>query len=103
MLDTYNQQIQYDVSCTIRTNINTANHHFIIELCDSKEETSTPMSASIGTPQKPSSEENWGGGIARCVKTDESLAVLVPYDEDTESLRTIEEQRQKGQCREEKP
>lgn len=31
MLDTYNQQIQYDVSCTIRTNINTANHHFIVE------------------------------------------------------------------------
>ena len=29
MIDTYNQQIQYDVSCTIRTNINTANHHFI--------------------------------------------------------------------------
>ena len=30
MLDTYNQQIQQDVSCTIRTNINTANHHFIV-------------------------------------------------------------------------
>lgn len=32
MLDTYNQQIQYNVSCTIRTNINTANHHFIVEI-----------------------------------------------------------------------
>lgn len=31
MLDTYNQQIQDGVSCTIRTNINTANHHFIVE------------------------------------------------------------------------
>lgn len=31
MLDTYNQQIQEEVSCTIRTNINTANHHFIVE------------------------------------------------------------------------
>lgn len=31
MLDTYNQQIQEGVSCTIRTNINTANHHFIME------------------------------------------------------------------------
>lgn len=30
MLDTYNQQIQQEVSCTIRTNINTANHHFIV-------------------------------------------------------------------------
>lgn len=30
MLDTYNQQIQSEVSCTIRTNINTANHHFIV-------------------------------------------------------------------------
>lgn len=31
MLDTYNQQIQEGLSCTIRTNINTANHHFIVE------------------------------------------------------------------------
>lgn len=31
MLDTYNQQIHDDVSCTIRTNINTANLHFIVE------------------------------------------------------------------------
>ena len=31
MLDTYNQQIQNDVSCTIRTNINTANHHYIVK------------------------------------------------------------------------
>lgn len=30
MLDTYNQQVHYDVSCTIRTNINPANHHFIM-------------------------------------------------------------------------
>lgn len=30
MLDTYNQQIQHDVSCTIRTNINTANHHYVV-------------------------------------------------------------------------
>ena len=32
MLDTYNQSIQEEVSCTIRTNINTANHHFIVEV-----------------------------------------------------------------------
>lgn len=31
MIDTYNQQIQYDVSCTIRTNINTANHHLLTD------------------------------------------------------------------------
>lgn len=30
MLDTYNQAIQHDVSCTIRTNINTANHHYVV-------------------------------------------------------------------------
>lgn len=30
MLDTYNQQVQPDVACTIRTNINTANHHFVV-------------------------------------------------------------------------
>lgn len=31
MLDIYNQKIQEDVSCTIRTNINTANLHYIVE------------------------------------------------------------------------
>ena len=31
MLDTYNQAIHENVACTIRTNINTANHHFIME------------------------------------------------------------------------
>ena len=34
MLDTYNQAIHEDVACTIRTNINTANHHFIMEKID---------------------------------------------------------------------
>ena len=31
MLDTYNQAVHEDVACTIRTNINKANHHFIME------------------------------------------------------------------------
>lgn len=62
MLDTYNQQVQYDVSCTIRTNINTANHHFIVEeTCDTKDKRFTPTKVSIGTQPKPSSEANWGG------------------------------------------
>lgn len=34
-----------------------------------------------------------GNGIARCVKTDDSLAVLVPYETERD-LRTIEEQEQ---------
>lgn len=37
-----------------------------------------------------------GNGIARCVKTDDSLAVLVPYETDRD-IRIIEEQ---GQARE---
>ena len=37
-----------------------------------------------------------GNGIARCVKTDDSLAVLVPYETERD-IRTIEEQ---GQARE---
>lgn len=61
MIDTYNQQIQYDVSCTIRTNINTANHHFIVEQCNSKENISTPTKVSIGTQRKISFEDNLGG------------------------------------------
>lgn len=31
MLDTYNQKIQTNIACTIRTNIDTANLHFIME------------------------------------------------------------------------
>ena len=50
MIDTYNQQIQYDVSCTIRTNINTANHHFIVEQCNSKENIAV-MEESILIPE----------------------------------------------------
>lgn len=42
MLDTYNQQIQEEVSCTIRTNINTANHHFIMEEKIIKEDNYSP-------------------------------------------------------------
>lgn len=61
MIDTYNQQIQYDVSCTIRTNINTANHHFIVEQCNSKENISTPGKVSIGMLQIDSTEDNLGG------------------------------------------
>lgn len=76
MIDTYNQQIQYDVSCTIRTNINTANHHFIVEECNSKENRSTPTKVSIGTQHKSSFEDNLGGGISRTVKTDDSLATM---------------------------
>lgn len=30
-LDTYNQQVYEEIACTILTNINTANHHFIME------------------------------------------------------------------------
>ena len=76
MIDTYNQQIQYDVSCTIRTNINTANHHFIVEECNSKENISTPTKVSTGTQHKSSFEDNLGGGISRTVKTDDSLATM---------------------------
>lgn len=31
MIDLYNQSIREDISCTIQTNINTANNHFIME------------------------------------------------------------------------
>ena len=59
MLDTYNQQIHDDVSCTIRTNINTANHHFIVEeICDTKVEKSIPTKVSTGTILNDFIEEN---------------------------------------------
>lgn len=82
MIDTYNQQIQYDVSCTIRTNINTANHHFIVEQCDSKENILTPTKVSTGTQHQSSSEDNLGGGISRTVKTDDSLAIMEEYNKE---------------------
>ena len=68
MLDTYNQQIRNDVSCTIRTNINTANHHFVV-----MEE------PQIINPLKGLSDNGWhfeqqvydAEGIARAVKAGE--------------------------------
>ena len=66
MIDTYNQQIQYDISCTIRTNINTANHHFIVEQCNTKVKKYTPTKVSIGTQPKSSFEDSWGGYFKMC-------------------------------------
>lgn len=45
-----------------------------------------------------------GGGAAllKCVKTDDSLEVLVPYETERD-IRTIEEQGQEGQCSKAKP
>jgi hypothetical protein len=43
-----------------------------------------------------------GNGIARCVKTDDSLAVLVPYEIERD-IRAIEEQGQEGQGGKTKP
>lgn len=43
-----------------------------------------------------------GDGIARCVKTDDSLAVLVPYETERD-IRTIEKQGQEGQCSKAQP
>jgi hypothetical protein len=68
MLDTYNQQIQEEVSCTIRTNINTANHHFVV-----MEE------PKVINPLKGQSDNGWhfeqqvydAEGIARAVKAGE--------------------------------
>lgn len=68
MLDTYNQQIQEGVSCTIRTNINTANHHFVVV-----------EEPKIINPLKGQSDNGWhfeqqvydAGGIVRAVKAGE--------------------------------
>lgn len=68
MLDTYNQQIQEEVSCTIRTNINTANHHFVVV-----------EEPKIINPLKGQSDNGWhfeqqvydAEGIARAVKAGE--------------------------------
>jgi DNA (cytosine-5)-methyltransferase 1 len=95
MLDTYNQQIQEEVSCTIRTNINTANHHFIVEECNSKENISTPTKVSTGMSQIDSTEDNLGGGISRTVKTTDSLATLIMEENIVEPLNPYKD----GTCR----
>ena len=75
MIDTYNQQIQYDVSCTIKTNINTANHHFVVEQCNSKETYRSLRKFLLEHNTRVLSRTTWGG-ISRTVKTDDSLAVM---------------------------
>jgi hypothetical protein len=40
-LDTYNQAVHEDIVTAIKTNINTANHHFILERKDEPDRTDT--------------------------------------------------------------
>lgn len=55
------------------------NNCFLIEIeeCNTKENISTPTKVSTGTQHRSSLEDNLGGGISRCVKTDNRLATLV--------------------------
>lgn len=86
MIDTYNQQVQYDVACTIRTNINTANHHFIIEEMEFKGREIHPYESFYWDTTTAFFRGELGGGIARCVKTDDSLATLVvEYEENPDN------------------
>lgn len=66
MIDTYNQQIQYDVSCTIRTNINTANHHFIANM----EEIQEPQVARMCSrnPENPSDRGKSNGRFVQMLE-----------------------------------
>lgn len=67
MLDTYNQAIHEDVACTIRTNINTANHHFIMEKID-----------KVGTIHKGQSGVVYGqDGIAPTITTNKGDGQLI--------------------------
>lgn len=85
MLDTYNQQIQEEVSCTIRTNINTANHHFIVE------------EVKVINPLKGQSDNGWhfeqqvydAEGIARAVKAGEesgNIPKVIVYDDYNQNI-----------------
>lgn len=67
MLDTYNQAIHENVACTIRTNINTANHHFIMEKID-----------KVGTIHKGQSGVVYGqDGIAPTITTNKGDGQLI--------------------------
>lgn len=82
MLDTYNQQIHNFVSCTIRTNINTANHHFIVE---------TPKIIQVGYVNDGKHQHDFiqsEDGICRCIisggheATSHSLKTLTSITKD---------------------
>lgn len=86
MLDTYNQQIQDEISCTIRTNINTANHHFVV-----MEE------PKVINPLKGQSDNGWhfeqqvydAEGIARAVKAGEgsgNIPKVIVYDDYNQNI-----------------
>lgn len=67
MLDTYNQAIHEDVACTIQTNINTANLHFIMEKID-----------KVGTIHKGQSGVVYGqDGIAPTITTNKGDGQLI--------------------------
>lgn len=68
MLDTYNQQIQEEVSCTIRTNINTANHHYITTMIEMKTDKTICLNSKVDGKQ-PSLEH--------CIYDSEGLSTAI--------------------------
>ena len=50
-IDAYNQSINEDIAMTITTRVNTCNHYYVTEICDSKEERYTPTKVSTGIQQ----------------------------------------------------
>ncbi len=75
-IDAYNQSINEEVAGTITTRVDASNHIFVTDICNTKEKILTPTKVSIGTIASRSFEEHLGGGISRCVKTDDSLAIM---------------------------
>jgi hypothetical protein len=72
-------------------------------ICSSKVKRYILTNVSIGMTPPAFHRGELGGGISRSVKTDDSLAVLVPYETERD-IRTIEEQgqeRESGQTQSE--
>lgn len=96
MIDTYNQQIQYDVSCTIRTNINTANHHFIANM----EEIQEPQIARMCSrnPENPSDRGKSNGRFVQMLelKHDGTSNTLTSVQKDNLVVLRIPEATAKG-------
>lgn len=81
MLDTYNQAVHSDTSCTIRTNINTANHHFVVE---------EPFNTAEGGISRTIKAQYYKNGMANFVRKDGLGATcVVSKTEDMGESKTI--------------
>lgn len=73
-IDAYNQSINEDIAMTITTRVNTCNHYYVTEICDTKEE-----SVNLAVPNSQTRRGRVGNQIANTLDTGCQQGVVLNY------------------------